>query len=585
MADTKISALTPKSSIDATDNIVIAEGTSGNKEVSKAVMQSELNYISSANATDLTDSGNSTLHYHGADRNRSVHTGSQLASTISNFDTTVNANSNVSANTTHRGSDGKNHSDVVSNNAFRSDPSTIITAGTNLSWDGNTLNSGLNSIQLNKEIEPVPVGDNSTSLWLTCPKAVYYNGNTYVVYNDYDDNKRKIAKYNHDTSTWTTATWTQTAFATGGNTTGRDYAHAAPSLMIDSSGYINIAYSSYKNDGQYFVRSSNPEDITSFNSEVTVSTGTTIAESPSYSTLFEIGSTFVLFYRGSDSGNTALRRALSTNNGGTWTNDIAITDYYPYHQVRIDGSDNIHIAWVSNSTGVREDLYYMYSENPEATIPTFKDVTGSSQSLPVSVGDAKVWDSSTAGWDTSYILGFVLDDDNKPHIFTYAEDSIDTDKLLYFEYNSGWNETTIIEENLNSWTQGAIQGDCIFKNGNIYLMVEHLTDTTWGTYGFSEVWEWVSHDKGVNWKFNRCISRDSKDTTANPFYARNSGERFFYIGDNDYGVGKEIMMGCSPAGRPDLFKRNLEPNTELPNLSTWVNSSGTKKVLVSGTWT
>lgn len=51
----------------------------------------EVNNISDVDATDLTDGGNSTLHYHTADRNRANHTGTQTASTISDFATTVRA--------------------------------------------------------------------------------------------------------------------------------------------------------------------------------------------------------------------------------------------------------------------------------------------------------------------------------------------------------------------------------------------------------------------------------------------------------------------------------------------------------------
>lgn len=42
----------------------------------------EVNNISYVNATDLTDGGDSTLHYHSADRNRENHTGTQSADTI-----------------------------------------------------------------------------------------------------------------------------------------------------------------------------------------------------------------------------------------------------------------------------------------------------------------------------------------------------------------------------------------------------------------------------------------------------------------------------------------------------------------------
>lgn len=51
----------------------------------------EVNNISDTNATDLTDSGESTLHYHASDRDRANHTGTQLAETISDFSTAADA--------------------------------------------------------------------------------------------------------------------------------------------------------------------------------------------------------------------------------------------------------------------------------------------------------------------------------------------------------------------------------------------------------------------------------------------------------------------------------------------------------------
>ena len=49
----------------------------------------EVNNISDLNVTDLTDAGDTSLHYHSTDRNRANHTGTQLASTISDFASTV----------------------------------------------------------------------------------------------------------------------------------------------------------------------------------------------------------------------------------------------------------------------------------------------------------------------------------------------------------------------------------------------------------------------------------------------------------------------------------------------------------------
>ncbi|WPZ08777.1 hypothetical protein [Roseivirga spongicola] len=50
---------------------------------------SEANNISDANATDLTDGGDSSLHYHSSDRDRANHTGSQAISTVSGLQTAL----------------------------------------------------------------------------------------------------------------------------------------------------------------------------------------------------------------------------------------------------------------------------------------------------------------------------------------------------------------------------------------------------------------------------------------------------------------------------------------------------------------
>ena len=54
----------------------------------------EVNNISDVNATDLTDGGDSTLHYHSADRARANHTGTQTLSTISDAGTIASQDAN-----------------------------------------------------------------------------------------------------------------------------------------------------------------------------------------------------------------------------------------------------------------------------------------------------------------------------------------------------------------------------------------------------------------------------------------------------------------------------------------------------------
>lgn len=51
--------------------------------------ESAYQHITSTVKTDLTDGGDTTLHYHATDRNRANHTGTQTSSTISDFASTV----------------------------------------------------------------------------------------------------------------------------------------------------------------------------------------------------------------------------------------------------------------------------------------------------------------------------------------------------------------------------------------------------------------------------------------------------------------------------------------------------------------
>lgn len=59
-------------------------------------------HLTAEQLTDLTDAGDSALHYHATDRARANHTGTQTASTISDFDTEVSNNTDVAANTSAR---------------------------------------------------------------------------------------------------------------------------------------------------------------------------------------------------------------------------------------------------------------------------------------------------------------------------------------------------------------------------------------------------------------------------------------------------------------------------------------------------
>ena len=96
-------------------------------------------HLTNTNHTDLTDSGDTSLHYHSTDRDRANHTGTQTASTISDFDTEVSNNTDVTANTAKVSADGSitTHSDVYS--SMSPTDGQVLTYDTTNGWQAETL--------------------------------------------------------------------------------------------------------------------------------------------------------------------------------------------------------------------------------------------------------------------------------------------------------------------------------------------------------------------------------------------------------------------------------------------------------------
>lgn len=100
---------TPTKKLDVSGDIAVS-GTVDGRDISTdgtkldtIETNAEVNNISDANATDLTDGGDTTLHYHASDRNRSNHTGTQTLSTISDVTATateLNTLDGITATTT-----------------------------------------------------------------------------------------------------------------------------------------------------------------------------------------------------------------------------------------------------------------------------------------------------------------------------------------------------------------------------------------------------------------------------------------------------------------------------------------------------
>ena len=117
--------------IDTINSDVITQGTTKllmttaeRTKLTSVENGAEVNNISDTNATDLTDNGDTTLHYHSSDRDRSNHTGVQTISTVTGLQTALDTKTNKDFTLYTQKSDVDNNdkiaiNDSVDNNSIK----------------------------------------------------------------------------------------------------------------------------------------------------------------------------------------------------------------------------------------------------------------------------------------------------------------------------------------------------------------------------------------------------------------------------------------------------------------------------------
>lgn len=139
-------------------------------------------HLTEAEHLDLTDSGDSTSHYHNSDRDRSNHTGTQTASTISDFDTEVSNNNTVVANTNKE--TNATHTGEVTGSGVLTVDSTAIS--------NKTLNSSLAGT------EEVLINNSGTLQKTTTQDIADLGGGGSVDWQIVFDANNVIYYYNHE---------------------------------------------------------------------------------------------------------------------------------------------------------------------------------------------------------------------------------------------------------------------------------------------------------------------------------------------------------------------------------------------------
>lgn len=378
----------------------------------------------------------------------------------------------------------------------------------------------------------------ATGLWLIRPRAVEYNGSTYVAYLDYTNANIKCAKYTHSTGQWTAAVTVASAPLADG--------HCAPTIMVDAAGKLNVFWGSYTSGTTALrvSRSTNAEDVSSWGAAVNVSTTT---GEPTYPVCVQLsGGTFVCFWRlGSGSANYKVMRKISADNGATWSNeqtivDTATTTKRPYFTVRLGQSDRIHLAYhilVTTPSVLHHDAYYLYTDDGGAATSSWKAVDGTAITLPIAepttTATGLAYDTDASWNNGGYLMGMCINGSNAPQILMHLAASGSTDEVSVLEYSSSaWNVRTVISS--EDTEVGAVEvrgeGDIQFVSGTTFRAIVQIN--------VSSRWEVREYEttNGTSWSLKRNLTASSTLHNTQPQYVYGST-----------GPMQCVWWSCSPA--------------------------------------
>lgn len=361
-------------------------------------------------------------------------------------------------------------------------------------------------------------------------KVLYYEGTynrTYFTYGDVNSNPM-ITYFDNDTMQ--SADPVQIAATPITND-----AHAHPSMVIDSEGYLYVFYGSH-NSNQWMIRSSNPEDISSWDNPRILSGVLTYPET------FIIGDTMYCLYRQRVTlpGNFldhkwGYRTSTDYQTNWTWSDETILVDASPMigaydkfaYPIICLGNESpipkIHMSFIVYDPLIPptlwRDVYYTYSDD---AMLSWKKSDGSTISLPLTeYNTEQILDYDyTHGW----INDIQVDSNNQPYIlFLEGNDGSVENILKIAKYeNNAWEVRTITDTPNSRYNSGCLR---IEPDGTIKVYAAIGGDPNGngpGDYG-GEIQEFTSTDNCETWTKTLDITQNSSPLLHNfPLTALNS---------------------------------------------------------------
>ncbi|MFA7466431.1 MAG: BNR-4 repeat-containing protein [Parcubacteria group bacterium] len=355
------------------------------------------------------------------------------------------------------------------------------------------------------------ISDDGAWCWFQDPRAVSYNGKTYVgwvnrsgdiVISRYDNQKKEtvsnVLHYNLQIDD-----------------------HSAPTILILQDGRIMVFYSAHVGNAMFYRISISPEDISNWSEEKRITTNTEGKRGYTYShpvRLSDENNKIYLFWRGGD-----FKPNFSTSiDGVEWSNAQNLFDVpneRPYMKVFSNGSDKIYFTFTDGHPNEIEtnNIYFTYYQDGSFYKADGTFIKGVND-LPLVASDLDVvYDSNLSGvnawnWDIA------IDNSGNP-VIAYATFPALEDHRYNYAYWDGesWNNYEIakaggsIDKDREPFYSGGMAIN--HQDPSIVYLSREINE-------MHEMEKWETPDWGKSWS-SKIITSQSLAKNVRPVVPRN----------------------------------------------------------------
>ena len=347
--------------------------------------------------------------------------------------------------------------------------------------------------------------------WFADPRGVHYEGTHRRTYIGWvaDDGDIKVSAFDHDSGIPTTVVLHSKLQIDD---------HTNPALLVWPDGRIEVFYAGHNGDRMYYRVTRNPEDITSWEPEATISTNTSGHFGFTYPNPIRLSAEAktYLFWRGGNWNPT-----FSTRQDGqsTWSrarNLIMVSGQRPYVKYDSKGGDTIGFAFTNAHPAEAGDvnIYYAYYKHGGIYKADGSRIASLGTAIAPSQAD-KVFDNADKVW----VHDMAFDSQGRP-VIVFADFVSTTDHRYRYARWTGtrWVSHQITAAGGSISTEGKGQP---YYSGGITLDHED-PDTVYlsrDVGGVFEVETWTTPDGGASWS-RTAVTANSSANNYRPISPR-----------------------------------------------------------------